>query len=384
MKLIFYSILLFLTVAGTGGTAFAQTSVSGANVISTAVPFLMITPDSRSGGMGDAGIASSPDVNSQHYNPAKYAFAGSDAAVGLSYTPWLRNLVKGINLGYLSGYRRLDDLQVLSASLRYFDYGEVPVNNGNGDYQGTANPNEWAVDFGYIRRLSGNFSGSVVLRYIRSDLSGGQLYDGVETGAGNAVAADIAFYYQGKIQRNRLESVFSAGIDISNIGTKISYTGGTTKDFIPANLRIGVGYQKELDPYNGFSFNVDLNKLLVPAPVGTTTTSSSGILVGNDFSEDKSVVEGIFSSFTDASFKEELEEITVSLGVEYWYDKKFAMRTGYFHENRNKGNRKFITAGIGATLKEVALDFSYLVPTERDHPLSNTIRVSVSYRLGPR
>ncbi len=376
MKTLFRFLIIFLMSGLYQKNVQGQTSTSGANVISTAVPFLTITPDSRAGGMGDAGVASSPDVNAQHWNPAKYAFAGSKSGAGLSYTPWLRNLVEGINLGYLAGYLKLDHVRTISGSLRYFDLGDVTVRDNNGDYQGQASPDEWAVDFAYTRLLSAHFSGSLALRYIHSGLAGGE-----ETSPGNAVAADIAFYYQNETADNRLSSVFSAGIDISNIGTKISYTGGTTKDFIPANLRIGAGYRKELDGYNSLSFNLDLNKLLVPTPKNGSAADEEGIYIGNDFSQDKSVVDGIFSSFSDGPFREEIQEINVALGVEYWYNRQFALRTGYFCENRNKGDRKFFTAGIGADLRLVSLDFSYLAPTERDHPLANTVRVSVSYRL---
>ncbi len=381
MRAVIFMFVLALGIGVHMPQAQAQTSTSGANVITTAVPFLTITPDSRAGGMGDAGVATSPDVNSQHWDPAKYAFVQGNSGIGLSYTPWLRNLVDGINLGYLAGYFHVDNTQTLSASLRYFDLGDVSVTDENGDYQGLANPNEWAIDFAYTRLLSEHFSGSVALRYIRSDLSGGQMVAGVETSAGNAVAADVAFYYRNEMHNNRLLSVFSAGIDISNIGTKISYTDGTTKDFIPTNLRLGVGYEKEADNENTFSFNLDLNKLLVPTPRKDLSTDEDGIYIGNDFSQDKSVVEGIFSSFSDASFKEEMQEIAIAVGGEYWYNKQFSLRTGYFYENKNKGNRKFFTVGLGARLKTIGLDFSYMIPTERDHPLSNTIRISVLFDL---
>ena len=358
----------------------AQTSTTGANTISTGVPFLSIAPDSRAGAMGDAGVATSPDMNSQHWNPAKYAFIESEMGVGLSYTPWLRNLIGDINLAYLVGYKKLDDMQTISASLRYFALGDVTFMDDFGNYQGLQSPNEFALDVGYTRQLSEVFSGSVALRYIRSDLTGGQLINGVESHAGTSYAADVAFYYRNEMRINRKESVITSGINISNIGAKISYTDGATKDFIPTNLRMGVGYETEIDNYNSISFNVDINKLLVPTP-NIDSITSTGVIVGGGFSEDKSVIAGIFSSFGDApgGLKEELQEVNLSLGVEYWYNNQFALRAGYFYEHENKGNRKFITAGAGLKLNVFTLDFSYLVPTVRNHPLENTLRFSLSF-----
>jgi hypothetical protein len=363
---------------------FAQTSTSGANVVSTAVPFLTIAPDSRAGAMGDAGVATSPDMNSQHWNPAKYAFISSDVGISLSYSPWLRKLVDDVNLAYLAGYKRIDNQQVVSASLRYFSLGSIIFRNEYGDAQGQQSPNEFAVDLAYTRLLSEKFSGSVALRYIRSDLTGGQEVGGAATHAGSSVAADIAFYYRNEISKNRRKSVFSAGIDISNIGNKISYTEGETKDFIPTNMRLGVGYELEMDDYNSLAFTVDLNKLLVPTPDVESYTDDDGtIVVNSGFSSDKSVIGGIFSSFTDApgGMKEELQEINVSLGAEYWYQKQFALRVGYFHENENKGNRKYFTAGAGFKLNVFTLDFSYLLPTQTNNPLENTLRFSLAFDL---
>ena len=360
--------------------AVAQSSTSGANTISTGVPFLTIAPDSRAGAMGDAGVATSPDMNSQHWNPAKYAFIESELGVGLSYTPWLRNLVDDINLAYLVGYKKLDDLQTISASLLYFSMGEITFRDNFGNYQGLQNPNEFAIDMAYTRLLSDQFSGSVALRYIRSDLTGGQLINGIESHAGNSYAADIAFYYRNEMRVNRKESVFSAGVNISNIGSKISYTDGATKDFIPTNLRLGAAYETEMDQYNTITFTVDFNKLLVPTPSADSITSD-GVIVGGGFSEDKSVISGIFTSFGDApgGMKEELQEVNISLGLEYWYNRQFALRAGYFYEHENKGNRKYLTAGAGLKLNVFALDFSYLLPTERNHPLENTLRFSLSF-----
>ncbi|MHA7112157.1 type IX secretion system outer membrane channel protein PorV [Sunxiuqinia elliptica] len=364
--------LSFLTIKTFGQN---HNSTTGANTISTGVPFLSIAPDSRAGAMGDAGVASSPDMNSQHWNAAKYAFIESEMGIGLSYTPWLRNLVDDINLAYLVGYKRLDDLQTISASLRYFALGDISFMSDVGNFEGQQSPNEFAIDVAYTRLLSDNFSGSVALRYIRSDLTGGQMVNGVPSSAGNSYAADIAFYYQNEIRVNRKESTISAGINISNIGSKISYTDGEKKDFIPTNLKLGAGYKTELDRYNTIGFYFDVNKLLVPTPIDTID------IFGDRYGENKSVISGIFSSFGDApgGFKEELQEINFSFGTEYWYNEQFALRAGYFYEHENKGNRKFITAGAGLKLNVFSLDFAYLIPTERNHPLENTLRFSLSF-----
>jgi len=356
------------------------TSTSGANTITTGVPFLTIAPDSRSGAMGDAGVAISADANSQHWNPAKYAFASSDMGIALSYTPWLRNLVNDINLAYLVGYKRLDDQQTMSASLRYFTLGDIQFMDDGGYPTTTQSPNEFAIDIGYTRLLSDNFSGAVALRYIRSDLTGGQLVNGTESHAGSSYAADVAFYYQNEIRVNRKNSTISAGINISNIGSKISYTDGETKDFIPTNLKLGVAYKTEMDQYNTITFAFDANKLLVPTP-SKDSTSIDGVVAPIGFSSNKSPVAGIFSSFSDApgGMKEEFKEINFSVGAEYWYNKQFALRAGYYYEDATKGNRKYFTAGAGLKMNVFALDFSYLLPVAQNNPLANTLRFTLSF-----
>jgi hypothetical protein len=357
-------------------------SLTGANVITTGVPFLTIAPDSRAAGMGDAGVATSPDVNSQHWNPAKYAFIESDMGVSLSYSPWLRALVNDINLAYLVGYKKLDEYQTISSSLRYFSLGDIIFTNEYAEYQGQQSPNEFAIDLGYTRLLSDYWAGAVAIRYIRSDLTGGQLINGVESHAGNTYGADVAFYFRNEFQVRRSENIFAAGINIQNIGAKISYTDGEIKDFIPTNLKLGASYTTALDDYNTFTFTADINKLLVPTPPKDTTTYDNGdVIFPGGINSDKSVVGGMFSSFTDApgGFKEELQEITLSAGVEYWYNKQFSLRAGYFYEHENKGNRKFMTAGAGLKLNVFALDFAYLLPVARNHPLENTLRFTLSF-----
>lgn len=352
-----------------------NTSTTGANTITTGVPFLTIAPDSRSGAMGDAGVALSPDVNSQHWNPAKYAFVESEMGVALSYTPWLRQLVNDINLAYLVGYKRLDDQQTVSASLRYFTLGDITFMSEYGEALGNQSPNEFAFDIGYTRLLSDKFSGAVALRYIRSDLTGGQMVNNTETHAGSTFATDVAFYYQNEIRVNRKMSTIAAGINLSNIGGKISYTDGETKDFIPANMKLGVAYTTEMDKYNTITIAFDANKLLVPTP----DTAKVDIITG--LGSSKSVVAGIFSSFGDApgGMSEEFKEITFSLGAEYWYNKQFALRAGYFYEDATKGNRKFFTAGAGLKMNVFALDFSYLLPVAQNNPLANTLRFTLSF-----
>ena len=362
--------------------ARAQATLSGANVITTGVPFLTIAPDSRAAGIGDAGAGTSPDVNSQHWNPAKYAFIQSDMGVSLSYSPWLRALVNDINLAYLAGYKKLDEFQTLSASLRYFSLGDILFYDDWANFQGQQNPNEFAIDLGYTRLLSDHFSGAVAVRYIRSDLTGGQLLNGVQSYPGNSYAVDVAFYYRNEFYVSRQTNIFSAGINIQNIGAKISYTDGEVKDFIPTNMKLGVAYTTELDDYNSFTFAADINKLLVPTPpVADPADNEGDVLFPGGINSDKSVVAGIFTSFSDApgGFKEELQEVNVSAGVEYWYNKQFALRGGYFWEHENKGNRKFMTAGAGLKLNVFALDFAYLLPLVRNHPLENTLRFTLSF-----
>src|SRR5690554_31201 len=347
------------------------------NIISTGVFFLDIGPDSRSGAMGNAGVALSPDINSQHWNPSKFAFIESQSGVGISYTPWLRKLVSDINLYYLTGFYRLDDLQVLSASLRYFTLGDITFTDGPDDPGYNVKPNEFALDLAYSRVLSDHLSGSVAFRFIRSDLFQGQ----ENMQAGNSWAADLSFYYKTRLDWLNNDSEFSAGFNVSNIGTKISYDDGNTKQFIPTNMRLGVGYSTEIDEYNSFTFTVDANKLLVPTPPlleGGTTSSDY-----EEMYHDMSVTKAIFRSFSDApgGAKEELQEVCYSLGAEYWYSKQFAVRAGYFHEHENKGNRKIFTAGIGLKFNMLTLDASYIIPVVAQSPLANTIRLSLSVDL---
>lgn len=362
--------------------SYAQSSTVGANYISTAVPFLTISPDSRTGAMGEAGVATSVDANSMFVNPAKYAFAESKMGVSLTYTPWLRNIVKDMNLSFLSGYYKLDDKQTLAASLRYFTLGDIIFRKNQVETPITRKPNEFSIDIAYSRKLSEYLSGGTAFRYIRSDLTQGQDVGGLATQAGNAFAVDVSVYYRKPFTSNRKNYVWSWGVNISNIGSKIAYTKEDEKEFIPTNLRLGSAIEYKLDDYNSITFAIDMNKLLVPTPDNGKLDIGGTPTVGSELS-DKSVMSGIFSSFGDApgGFKEEINEITWSLGAEYLYRKQFAVRAGYFYENENKGNRKYFTAGLGLKLNMFDVDMSYLIPTTQNNPLQNTLRFSLSANL---
>ena len=352
------------------------------NPITTAVPFLTITPDSRHGAMGDVGVATSPDANAQYWNASKFAFSQDKFGFALSYTPWLRQLVNDINLAYLSGYYKLDHNQTLGSSLRYFSMGEILLTDQNGTSLANVSPNEFAFDVSYSRKLSDNFSGAVALRYIRSDLSGGIGADSYKPG--HAFASDVSFYYHKNFGNSDHDQAIAWGINISNIGSKISYDDGQNKEFLPANLRLGTTYSKEFDDNNSLAISFDINKLLVPTPKLTTTTTSTGGIVLGDSNANTSVPSSIFKSFADApgGLKEELQEINYSTGLEYWYKHQFAVRGGYFHESEFKGNRKFFSTGLGLKMNVCSIDFSYLIPVHQNNPLANTIRFTLLFDIG--
>ena len=350
------------------------------NPIATAVPFLTITPDARLGAMGNTGAATSPDANSQYLNPAKYVFAGGKFGFSASYTPWLRKLADDMNLAYVSGFYRLDDKQAIASSLRYFAMGDATLTGNDQAILGMVTPNEFAVDFSYSRKLSERFSGGVALRYIRTDLSGG--YGQGDYSAGNAFATDVSFFYNKGWGGTGQEKRFAWGVAFSNIGSKISYNNGQTRQFLPANLKTGAAFTGELDEHNSITLTIDLNKLLVPTPSrGIIDEENENAIVLPDNNSNKSVVDAIFGSFSDApgGFKEEVQEITISGGLEYLFNKRFALRAGYFNESANKGNRKFFTAGGGIVMNICSLDFSYLMPTIRNNPMANTIRVTMIF-----
>lgn len=384
-KLSFYStsfLILFSLQGYSQGTSIRTSQLNGQmNVISTAVPFLTISPDSRSGGMGDIGAATSPDINSMHWNPAKYAFVENEAGVAISYTPWLRNLVGDIDLATLAGYYKIDNQQVIAGSLVYFSLGEITFTDNNQAFVKQGRPNEFSIDVAYSRKFGERFSGSIAFRYIRSDLASGTMSSGTEVKAGQAFAADISAYYFKKVRISDKEGKLSFGADISNIGNKMSYTDELkNKSFLPINLRLGTALALDFDTYNSMTFAADINKLLIPTPpIILKDVNNNDSIVGKN--PDVGIVTGMFQSFTDApgGFKEEMQEINYSLGVEYWYRKQFALRFGYFHEAQNKGNRKYFTFGAGLKLNVFGLDFSYLVPSAANSPLANTLRFTLSF-----
>ncbi|MGM0463397.1 MAG: type IX secretion system outer membrane channel protein PorV [Bacteroidota bacterium] len=347
------------------------------NAIQYVVPFLLIAPDSRAGAMGDVGAATSPDLYSMHWNPAKYAFIDGEGGLGISYSPWLRTLVPDINIAYLAAYYRIDDQQVISTSLLYSSLGDIPFTDNYGNIERNFRPNEFSIDAAYSRKLSDNISGSIAFRFIYSNLTGGFPAGGTETKPGISVASDISVYYVKDISLSSKDATLSFGSNISNIGNKMSYTDDNDPDFIPMNLRLGPALNIELDNYNDISFAFDLNKLLVPTPPEYDVNGE--IVAGKD--PNVAVPVAIFQSFIDApgGIKEELNEISYSLGMEYWYNKQFAIRGGYFHEHASKGNRKYFTAGAGFRMNVFSLDFSYLMPLVNNHPLARTLRFSLSF-----
>ena len=359
------------------------------NPVMTGVTSLTIAPDSRAGAMGDVGVATDADVNSQYWNPAKYPFAISPAGLSLAYTPWLRRLVSDIDLANLVGYYRIGDYQAISGSLTYFSLGEVWVD----DY--TIKPYEMAVDFAYSRMLSETFSASVGLRYILSDLNFNFEED---MSKGQAFAADIAMFYSNYIQLGRRECMLNLGLNASNIGSKISYDGGQSNQFIPTNLRLGFSLMIPIDAYNTFSISADANKLMVPTkptyrqfladqgledPEGNTYYSEYDNYLSDIGYNDMSPIAGIFKSFADApgGFREEMQEVYWGVGLEYAYNNQFFLRGGYHYENEYKGNRKYFTLGTGFRMSVFSLDAAYLISTAQSNPLDQTLRFTLSFDM---
>jgi hypothetical protein len=363
------------------------------NTITTAVPFLMIIPEARGGAMGDAGVAMPNDANAMHWNLSKIVFNEKKGAVSLSYTPWLRSLVPDISLAYMSAYGKINDRSAISGSLRYFSLGNIQFTDQFGNPLGTYNPNELAVDFGYASRLSEHFSLGIAFRYIRSDLAGAFNQSQAAVRAGNSYAGDITSYYTNKtkikLEGKKYNLNYAFGGAITNIGSKISYTSKQFENFIPINLRVGTYGMIEIDKYNSIALAVDFNKLMVPSNPIYARDSSGIIILGTDnkpvinegYDPDVPIIQGMIQSFYDApgGFKEELQEITISTGLEYWYDKQFALRAGYFHESEFKGNRKFMTFGAGFRFNVFGLDLSYLVPIEQRNPLERTLRFTLIF-----
>ncbi len=378
-------ILLTLLLAVVSAGVFAQDKMDMFNPVNTSVTSQTIAPDARAAGMGDVGVATDPDVNSQYWNPAKYPFCISRAGVSLNYTPWLRQLVSDMDLAYLSGYYRIGDYSAVSASLRYFSLGEVMTeyNGETGESSGmTINPYEMSFDVAYSLMLSEKFSLAAAVRWIYSDLT----YDYTDdTSPGSAFAADIACYYNDYINIGARECQLGIGLNISNIGSKISFGGSEDSEFIPTNMRLGFALMVPIDEFNRFTIAADANKLLVPTYPKLEDGESSEAYDQRVQKEyyDVSSISGIFKSFGDApgGFKEELQEVNWSVGAEYVYNDKFTLRAGYHHESENKGNRKYFTVGAGFRMSAFSLDCGYVIATAKSNPLDQTLRFTLGFDM---
>ncbi|MCR5036061.1 MAG: type IX secretion system outer membrane channel protein PorV [Bacteroidales bacterium] len=392
------SLVVFMALLMTGFIAKAQQQETGQNldynVISTAVPFMIIAPDARSAGMGDIGVSTSPDVYSMHWNPAKYAFMEDDFSIGLAYSPWLRKLVPDMNIAYLAVSKRVSKKSTIAGSLKYFSLGEINFRDEYNNDKGTYSPNEFSVDLCYSRKLGDYLSASVAGRFIYSHLTQGVTN---YSRAAWSVAADIAVYYQRPVYFNTIDGEFSWGVAITNMGSKMSYTDANSRtDFIPTNLRLGPSLKLNIDEFNSLAFSFDLNKLLVPTPPiyakdadgALIPDGNGGFVIEKGKNPNVSMLQGMFQSFYDApgGFSEELKEITIGLGAEYWYNKIFAVRAGFFHESKMKGNRRYLTFGAGLRYNVFALDVSYLVPvnnssTSGTNPLEGTLRFDLTFNI---
>ena len=357
--------------------------------IITAVPFLLISPDSRGSAMGETGVATSPDVNSVHWNNAKLAFIDKKYGFGMSYVPWLGKIVDDMSVSYLTGFYKLDNVQTIGLSMKYFDLGEIQLTDNQGFSLGIENPKELSTAFTYSRKLTNDLSIGGTTRYIWSNLTG-SISNYSDAKAGNSFSVDLGLYYNKEITLANRTSELSFGSHFSNIGGKITYGSSKSLDFIPINFRVGTSLKTFLDQYNSLTFALDFNKLMVPSPpvyevdingnyIIDPLTNQPTIQKGKN--PNRSVLSGMFSSFSDApdGFSEEIKEITISSGLEYWYREIFSFRGGYFFENMDKGGRRFLTLGLGIKYNNLGVDFSYLSTTQNDHPLAETMRFSVAF-----
>lgn len=365
---------------GLGSVCHAQAE---SNVINTAVPALQIAPDARSGALGDCGVSTTPDVYSMHWNAAKYAFQEDDFSIGLAYTPWLRKLVSDMNIAYLAVSKRVSKKSTVAMSLMYFNLGDINFRGNNNEDMGTYRPNELSVDACYSRKLGDYISGAVSARFIYSDLTKGVMD---YSKPAMSVAADIGVYYQRPVYWFKtVDAEIAWGVAITNIGSKMSYNKGSNlTSFIPTNLRLGPSLKIGIDDYNSLMFTFDFNKLLVPTP--PVRDNLGNVVRGME--DNVSMVHGIFQSFYDApgGFSEEMKELTIGCGLEYWYNKVFTVRAGFFHEDRIKGNRRYLTFGAGLRYNVFALDISYLVPVNNTsnsgvNPLENTLRFNLVFNI---
>lgn len=357
-----------------------QTNGSQANNVYTAVPFLLITPDARAGSMGEAGVAVQPDANTMSINPSKLAFLDKPYGFSASYSPWLKSLVPDINLAYISGFYKLDARSAIGASLRYFSLGQIQLTDPSGLDNGIANPNEFAFDLTYSKRFGEDFSLGTTARYIYSNLNSAQVSGIQGARPGKAFAVDVSAYYKKPTILFAKDAILSAGLNISNIGTKMSYSDGGAEYFLPTNLKLGAASTIIIDDYSQFSFALDFNKLM--APTEPIRDSNGNIISGKD--TDRSVLSGMFGSFADApgGFSEEVKEISIGAGAEYWYNQQFALRAGYFYEAPEKGDRRYFTLGAGLKYNVFNIDFAYLIANPQKSPLANTLRFSLLFNFG--
>jgi len=368
-------IFLFIPILCIG---FFKGYAQDENPITTAAPFLLIAPDARSGGMGDIGVATSPDGASQHFNPAKNIFSESEYMVGVNYTPWLRNLTSDVFVSNISFSKKINENSTFGASLKYFSLGTIELTSGDGQGIGSENPNEFALDLSYGLKLSPEFAMAVGVRYLRSDYA--LRIENSNINTVNTFAVDVSGYYQSEEKNyGDFNGIWRGGFNISNIGPKVTLTDGGQDNFIPTNLKLGGGFEFILDGLNSITANLEFNKLLVPTPPIRDVDGS--ILDGRD--DDVGFIGGIFQSFGDAPGGNELKEYNWALGTEYMYDKTFAMRLGYFNESDYAGARKYFTLGAGFKFKSTNLDLSYLInSTDVNNPLENTLRFSLTFNFG--
>lgn len=386
VKIILISCALFAGIS----SMQAQVNVAGQDtsrrVITTAVPFLSIATDARAGGMGDVGVATSPDANSTHWNIAKLAYIENDIGFSLSYTPWLGKIIDDMSLSYLTGYYKINKEQAVGLSLSYFDLGDIQFTDEYGEALQNFNPREFSFSGSYSRLLSENMSLGITLKYIRSNLTGNVFSSTNDGQAGVSIAGDIGWYWNKDLGQ---KSNLALGATITDIGNKITYSNDDQKEFIPTTLRFGSAYKLNLDPYNSLTFALDFSKLMVPSPPvyvvdenGRVVYDQNGdpeIARGKD--PNRSLISGMFGSFTDApdGASEEFKEVMIGTGIEYWYKNLFAVRGGYFYEHYDKGDRKYFTMGLGLKYNVFGVDFAYLVPMEREHPLAETLRFTLKF-----
>lgn len=395
------SLVVLLLAGKVEAQSISRNQLAGQqNVITSAVPFLTISPDSRRAAMGDAGVASSADANSVFWNAASLAFVEEKAAISTSYAPWLRSLVPGISYNYLSGYSKINKRSVIGGSFRYFSFGQINFTDDVGNPLGIFNPSEYAVDVCYATQLSKKWSIGTALRYINSNLAGTRPLNGITPKVGRAGAGDISAMYKGtkritaKGEKKDLKYTF--GINLQNLGSRITYSDKTNREYLPANLKIGTAWSYDIDQYNSITGMLDINKLMIPTPGINVLKSYNGgdsmavdangnnVVVYERTRSDDPVITAALKSFTDApgGIMEELKEYNVSLGLEYIYAKQFMVRAGYFNESKTKGNRKYMTLGFGIRYRKFGLDGAYLIPFQQRHPLQNQLRFTLLFTLG--